>query len=277
MPTRRFQPLRAKDSQADQAYSEISQVIDALAPLEQYPLRTDARVNPAAGTFMRIAPRATGMEVVLPSPGPSNFGQTITLFAMNSLGTIRIRATVGTVNGASAITFGSGITALIVLTSDGESRWATASALGSLPDMTASRILGRAEGAGTGPVQQLTGAQVGAILDSVTFVWTGSHTFNGVFIVDSPNDVTVNTAGGLWLGAGTTAVVTPSVSNGDVVINATSGVSITAHSTVPVTGAGGGEVLITAETVARVVVGGVERLEIQADGAWEVEGDEGVA
>jgi hypothetical protein len=309
MPTRRFQPLKSKDSRADQAYSEISQVIDALAPLEQYPLRTEARINPAAGQFVRVAPRSTGMEVVLPSPSPANFGQTITLFAMSSLGTLRIRSTTGTVNGATAVTYGSGITALIVLTSDGESRWATSSALGSLPDISASRILGRAEGAGTGPVQQLTGAQVGAILDSVTFVWTGSHTFNGVFIVDSPNDATLRSAGGLWLSAVHAAVTTPSVTNGAIYANATVGIVLSVDPTTPVSTVSAGQLLLECTGDAwysttggglmlsteaahptgvtngfmdlrsllslRVFTAGVERLEIEADGAWQLAGDTG--
>jgi hypothetical protein len=165
VPTRRFQPLKAKDTQTDQAYSEISQVIDALAPLELYKLRTEARVNAAAGTFMRLAPRSAGMEVSIPRAEASNFGQTITFFVKSSAGSLRLRASSGTINGANAITYGAGITAVIVLVSDGESGWATSTALGSLPDIPAGTVIGNpVDGADPGSPVAMTGAQVGEVL-----------------------------------------------------------------------------------------------------------------
>jgi hypothetical protein len=142
MPTRRFQPLKSKDSRADQAYSEISQVIDALAPLEQYPLRIDARINPAAGQFMRIAPRSTGMEVVLPSPAPGNFGQSITLFVTGSKGPLRIRPTTGLINGAADYILPGDVSVLVVLVSDGNTGWAdTTLRVGADVIITGGRIV----------------------------------------------------------------------------------------------------------------------------------------
>jgi hypothetical protein len=142
MPTRRFQPLKSKDARADQAYSEISQVIDALAPLEQYPLRIESRINPAAGQFLRIAPRSTGMEVVLPSPGPDNFGRTVTLFVKNSKGSLRVRATTGTINGATDYVLPSGSTGLVVFMSDGEDVWGdTTLRIGSDVVISGGRLL----------------------------------------------------------------------------------------------------------------------------------------
>ena len=123
MPTRRFQPLKGADSRADQAYSEISAVIDALAPLEQFELRTEKRVNAAAGSCLRLAPRADGQEVVLPTASGSNFNQTITLFVQTARGTLRVRAASGTVNGASAYTLAVGYTTVLILRSNGETGW----------------------------------------------------------------------------------------------------------------------------------------------------------
>lgn len=125
MPTRRFQPLKAKDTRTDQAYSEISQVIDALAPLEAFPLRTEARLDLAAGTFSRLSPRSSGQEVVVPTASAANFGQTITLLVRSSLGDLRIRAASGLISGASSYTIPAGRTSLIVLVSDGETGWVT--------------------------------------------------------------------------------------------------------------------------------------------------------
>ncbi len=76
---------------------------------------------------------------------------------------------------------------------------------------------------------------------SDSFNWTGAHDFSGAgpFTAGVSGDVSVaSTTGGLWLSAGHTPVVSPSVSNSDVLINATSGVAIFAGAT-PVTAASG--------------------------------------
>jgi hypothetical protein len=140
--TRRFAPPQGKDSQATQAYGEISQVIDALAPLEQYPIRIAARINAAAGQFLRLAPRTDGQEVVLPSPSAANFGRSVTLFVEFSKGPLRIRATTGTINGSADYVLPAGATVLVVMTSDGQNGWAdTTLRVGSDVIITGGRIV----------------------------------------------------------------------------------------------------------------------------------------
>jgi hypothetical protein len=102
--------------------------------------------------------------------------------------------------------------------------------------MSQSRIKGRAEGAGTGAEQDLTPAQVVAIIDAENAAWTGSHAWTGnVFNVGvtnldlvGTNDVTLAAiGGGLALEAGyASPTVSPSISNGDVVVSGASGVGI---------------------------------------------------
>lgn len=73
-----------------------------------------------------------------------------------------------------------------------------------------------------------------------TFSWTGAHDFTGAvaFTVGVSSDVSVaSTTGGLWLSAGHTPVVSPSVSNGDVLINAANGAGLFARAT-PATNVG---------------------------------------
>jgi hypothetical protein len=66
------------------------------------------------------------------------------------------------------------------------------------------------------------------------YSWTGAHDFSGAvaFSVGVSSDVSVaSTTGGLWLSAGHTPVVSPSVSNGDVLINASNGAGLFARAT----------------------------------------------
>lgn len=222
MPTRRFQPLKAKDTQTDQAYSEISAVIDALAPLEQYALRTDRRVNAAAGTFMRLAPRTAGMEVSIPRAEAANFGQTITLFVKSSAGILRLRASSGTINGANAITYGAGITAVIVLVSDGESGWASQVALGSLPDIPAGTVIGNpVDGPDPGPPVALTGTQLGRIVQVNTpeVLTLGAGSFPAVVLPDG-NTIRLTHGGNIAVVQG---IVAPARPGQIIILGSTSG------------------------------------------------------
>ena len=74
-------------------------------------------------------------------------------------------------------------------------------------DLAQSRIIGRAEGAGTGVPTALTPTQVVAIIDGETVTWTGSHTFNGTnFTVTAGADITLTASGGTTTLAATTQV-----------------------------------------------------------------------
>lgn len=141
-------------------------------------------------------------------------------------------------------------------------------------NLAQSRIIGRSAGAGTGVPEALTPTQVIAIVAGESPTWTGSHTHTGAaHTVTATADVRVETtAGGVAIGAGH-AITNPA--NTDILLNATGGVVITAHSTTPTTGATAGQVALSAEDTVRVLTAGVERLEIEDDGAWQLSGDSG--
>jgi hypothetical protein len=149
MPVRRFQPPGAGELPRA-SFDRVSQVIDELAPLEQFPLRAEAQLNVAAGSFTRLAPRSAGQNVMIPRASAANFGQTITLFVKSSAGALRVRAVDGTINGETSVSFGARITAVIVLVSDGDAGWACATALDTLPAIPAGTVLGNPAG-GTDP------------------------------------------------------------------------------------------------------------------------------
>lgn len=79
--------------------------------------------------------------------------------------------------------------------------------VGSLGPIAQSRILGRAEGAGTGDVTELTPTQVVAVIDGENATWTGAHSFTGA-------SHTVNVTGAASITAGTTASIT--TTTGDI-------------------------------------------------------------
>jgi hypothetical protein len=100
--------------------------------------------------------------------------------------------------------------------------------------------------------------------------WTGAHAFTGsvAFTVGVSSDVSVaSTTGGLWLSAGHTPVVSPSVANGDVLINATSGVCLYAGAT-PITGVSGVDLLsdtdIRAQATGDLELNGLSGVLVQA-------------
>lgn len=86
--------------------------------------------------------------------------------------------------------------------------------LAKMADLAQSRIIGRAEGAGTGVPTALTPAQVVAIIDGESVTWTASHTFNGanhtvnvtgaIGITSSASSVTIAAGSDVTLAATTT-------------------------------------------------------------------------
>jgi hypothetical protein len=122
MPTRRFQPPQTRDVEAGQAYGEIAEALDQLTPRGQFAVHTGARLTVPAGALRRVAPRADGMEVVIPAAGPANFEQEIVLLLSPSLGALRVRPTTGDIGGESALTVAAGLSGRLSLTSDG-TRW----------------------------------------------------------------------------------------------------------------------------------------------------------
>jgi hypothetical protein len=117
-----------------------------------------------------------------------------------------------------------------------------------LVDMAQSRIKGRAEGAGTGDPTDLTPTQVVAIIDGESPTWTGAHSFTGsAHTVDVSGDLIINGAGGAAIGAGASAPAAPTV----------------------------GSLNLEADGQVRIFTNGVERLEIEPDGAWQIGGSAG--
>jgi hypothetical protein len=197
MPTRRFQPPTPRAPVA-QSFDEVARVVDALAPLERFALRTERRINATAGSVLRLAPRATGQEVVIPEADGSNFNQTITLFVQSALGSLRVRAAVGTINGASAFTLAAGLTTVLVLRSNGETGWVmgfdadTTYSPGDGIDIVGTTIsVDASDLVGTGIVDD--GANNFAVDQAFAPTWTGTHTFNAA--VKLANDETVATVG----------------------------------------------------------------------------------
>lgn len=128
MSVNRFAPPGDADTRA--SLTQVSQVFDDLSPIASYPVSSARFLQVAAGATQRCAPRAAGQNVVIPAATGANFNQTITLFMENALGTLRVRAASGTINGAASFTLAAGYTTLIVLRSNGFSGWVTERASG---------------------------------------------------------------------------------------------------------------------------------------------------
>lgn len=91
-------------------------------------------------------------------------------------------------------------------------------------DLAQSRIIGRAELAGTGVPQALTPAQVVAIVDAENVAWTGVHSFTSTtFDVNTSADARIGATSGVGLYAATTP---GAVATGHVVVNATAGFGV---------------------------------------------------
>lgn len=168
----------------------VAQVLDAVAPLPKYGLIRDAVVNLDANTpFVRLSPLSTGMTAILPTAGAGNTGKRVALVVANGQGTLTVKPASGTINEAASLTFAAG-TYLVVLQSDGNTRWATttmptglvttamladaAVTLAKMANLAAATVIGRALGAGTGVPTALTGAQLADILETEGFSWTGA-------------------------------------------------------------------------------------------------------
>lgn len=118
--------------------------------------------------------------------------------------------------------------------------------LAKMENRAQSTIIGRAEGGGTGVPQALTPTQVVAIIDGESPTWTGTHTFTGPALrADvTTDDVRIGaTAGGVGLFAGLAST------------------NVTA-----------GFVSLQGSELVEVETNGVNRLRIEADGAWRLSG-----
>lgn len=96
--------------------------------------------------------------------------------------------------------------------------------LAKMADLAQSRVIGRAEGAGTGVPSALGPTQIVAIIDQEPITWTGSHSFEGIsfdvdvsgaasvvagsdLVLDSGSDLSLEAADLLTLTAGTEVTV----------------------------------------------------------------------
>lgn len=145
-------------------------------------------------------------------------------------------------------------------------------------DLAQSRIIGRAEGAGTGVPTALTPTQVVAIIDGEAATWTGVHSFTG-------SSHTINVTGAANIDADAASRFTTSVGNltlsttqagTAVAISGADDVTIDAV-TDDVIVTSGGATTVTSGTIFRVTTAAVERLEIRANGAWQIDGSDGSA
>lgn len=129
MPVNRFQPPVVQGD-PKQSFDELGRVLDTVAPLPPFRVETAASVSIAAGDFRRLAPRATGMDILIPTADGSNCGLRIVLIIESALGVARVRAASGTINGSTAFTLAAGYTTVIELFSNGAGKWATTRAAG---------------------------------------------------------------------------------------------------------------------------------------------------
>lgn len=176
-------------------------------------------------------------------------------------------------------------------------------------DLAQSRIIGRAEGAGTGVPQALTPTQVIAIVDAETVTWTGSHSFNGSqFEVHATADALIGATSGIGLFAAHTPA---GVGSGDIALNATGGIAIVSDPTTPVVAVAAGQIhvegfgdvwasstgggvalstqathptgvtngLILFDSVGNVQINtaGTQRITFESDGSWNIGGSNGTS
>lgn len=95
-----------------------------------------------------------------------------------------------------------------------------------------------------------------------------SWTTAGNFVADATGELRLRSLDGACLVAGHPNYA--AVAAGDVVIAANSGILVAATGTPPTAAAGTGAVDVQADSLFRVTTNGVERLEIEDDGAWQV-------
>lgn len=171
MPANRFAPPSA-GADTQETFTQVSEVLDTQTPVNAYKPELGSVVQVPAGVFRRLAPRATGQNVLLPIADSSNFGAVTRLFVETAQGTCRIRPVSGTINALTSLTFAAGTgTYLVELTSNGNGRWATLSlplgsvSLTQLQAISPGRVLGlQVDAAGAASPVELTGAEVAEIV-----------------------------------------------------------------------------------------------------------------
>lgn len=122
-------------------------------------------------------------------------------------------------------------------------------------DSSVSRWLVFPRGIGRAEAADFTGA---------SYSWTTA----GSFVVDATGEARLRSLDGMCLVSGHPNY--GAVAAGDVVVAANSGILIAATATPPTAAAGTGTVDVQADGIFRVTTNGVERLEIEDDGAWQV-------
>lgn len=122
MPVR-FSPARVGSRDQTKANDRLANTIDQLSPPADFPLRTEARLQVAAGSVTRSSPRASGQDIVIPTADASNFGQSIVILKEGTLGALRVRAATGTINAATSFTIAATYTTSLTLTSNGNGKW----------------------------------------------------------------------------------------------------------------------------------------------------------
>ncbi|HEY3494167.1 MAG TPA: hypothetical protein VGK73_05755 [Polyangiaceae bacterium] len=121
--------------------------------------------------------------------------------------------------------------------------------LAKMADLAQSRIIGRAEGAGTGVPQPLTPTQVVSIIDAENISWTGNHSFTSTtFDANTTGDLRLGATSGVGLYAGTTP---GSVSTGTILLDASGDLELNAANDILLDAAD--TVDLTAGTVVRVL------------------------
>jgi hypothetical protein len=141
-------------------------------------------------------------------------------------------------------------------------------------DMAQSRIKGRAEGAGTGDPTDLTPTQTIAIIDGENATWTGVHSFTG-------SSHTVNVTGAANIDADADSHIATSVDSLTLETTAAAGLlNLVARGGAATSGSDvhlGNSVTVNASNLFRISTGNpvVERLEVETDGAWQVNGNTG--
>lgn len=172
MAVNRFQPP-VTTTDPKPAFDQLGRVLDAIAPLPPFQVETGAKLSVAAGDFRRLCPRAAGMDVLIPAANGSNHGLRIVLIVEAGRGVCRVRASSGTINGATAFTLAAGYTTVIELFSNGSGAWMVQNAAGTgqLPIIQPGSSIGlQITAAGAVTAIEITGANAGENLRLSTWV-----------------------------------------------------------------------------------------------------------
>jgi hypothetical protein len=241
----------------DKSLGQLAEVIDDLNPLAIYAADTAAFVQVSAGSFRRLAPRASGMQVVLPEAVGENFGTFVTLTIENALGVCRVRATSGTINGTTALTLAAGYNGLVELVSNGSGNWAVSrGGAANWRDVLA-------QGVNSGPYNPL--------IDAGQYLQFGSAAVPATGEIRSGSSLEINVTGNVQVTASGDFLVD---TGDDIIFNAAtagaSSISMTSGFVFNLTSGTGAMTLSVPNASLRVLTGGVERLEIESNGEWQV-------